>query len=567
MKTLNDKISITYNAPASTVDKYVEYYITETNREHAIFIGQVFVPKSTARQEIEIILNDILKSEVYKYNILDNWQSSSNFAPIKQYSVTVGNFTTNTPNIYLGYKYPFKNYSLDIMKTIDDAADNPQHLAMMLQGASYDIDDVASQSYQLYPRYPFIATDKLNVAQLFNMGDSYSDMHLSLEQNENMTLLGGFEAENYVQAISMSLNLLKNKAYKKNLVLSSDNYTKTVITGEKLWLVTCQGQNIYNTYELGQFASMIGYSSWYNENLYIQEPNVETIYYAVQTNDPEHDIQDAWEASGAEYTGAWLRFEEVTAILKAVGMCRSTLRMKRLTQEQLDKFLEFVISYFVDSTPEQIIADNRIVVGVPILFDTMSFNASYIVPNQAIEQVRKLYDKFALHTYNGMKFTDFFYTNSIDTDTRNGLLNTYSEKEVEIPIKIAEFDECPAKFYLQWYDRFGGVQCQPFDGKSTKKISYLTTNISNRYSEVRPAALTDTRTFELNTKWINEDKYPLYESIFVSPELKLYDTENDLTYRVIVTDKEFLEKTLANQKKAFNMSIKLEINTKENIIY
>lgn len=133
--------------------------------------------------------------------------------------------------------------------------------------------------------------------------------------------------------------------------------------------------------------------------------------------------------------------------------------------------------------------------------------------------------------------------------------------------KMFEFDKCPADFYVQWIDRFGGVQCQPFAGKETSKIQYDRTNVSNQYNEKRPFLFKHQSIFELNTSFINENLYPLYESLFVSPFIKLYDTKNDKSYFINITDKDFTEKTWKNQHKLFNLSIKAEEIIEKEIRY
>jgi hypothetical protein len=73
--------------------------------------------------------------------------------------------------------------------------------------------------------------------------------------------------------------------------------------------------------------------------------------------------------------------------------------------------------------------------------------------------------------------------------------------------------------------------------------------------------------WKLNTKWLNEDIYPMYESIFTSPYLLLYDTETDRSWNVILTDSEYKEKTFNTEKTLFNLEINVEANTKQNYIF
>lgn len=133
--------------------------------------------------------------------------------------------------------------------------------------------------------------------------------------------------------------------------------------------------------------------------------------------------------------------------------------------------------------------------------------------------------------------------------------------------KIADVDICPAKYYLKWSDRYIGWQVQGFDGKSTYKENFNTTNIQTYNGISHPINISITPSWEINTKWIDEDLYPHYESIFVSEKLVLYDVENDKSYDVIITDKTFTEKTFKNTKKQFNLTLNLQMSKNQNIIY
>jgi hypothetical protein len=59
----------------------------------------------------------------------------------------------------------------------------------------------------------------------------------------------------------------------------------------------------------------------------------------------------------------------------------------------------------------------------------------------------------------------------------------------------------------------------------------------------------------------------MYEAIFTSPYLLLYDTETDRAWNVILTDTNYKEKTFKTEKKLFNLEINVEANTKQNYIF
>ena len=132
---------------------------------------------------------------------------------------------------------------------------------------------------------------------------------------------------------------------------------------------------------------------------------------------------------------------------------------------------------------------------------------------------------------------------------------------------VAQIDNCYSRYYLQWQDRMGGFQSQPFNDKYTYSESFESETLTDYRGRKRLSNVGVTGKFKINTDWIKEDLYPYYESIFTSPVLFLYDTKEDKRYSVLVTDSEYTEKTYSNQKKLFNLTLNLEINNKQNIVY
>ena len=132
--------------------------------------------------------------------------------------------------------------------------------------------------------------------------------------------------------------------------------------------------------------------------------------------------------------------------------------------------------------------------------------------------------------------------------------------------RIAIIEACKSRYYLLWQDRFGSYQSQPFKGKieysenitNSEYVSY--TGERHKYNvQVQPK-------WKINSGWITEDLYPFYESIYVSPILKLYDTETETEYDVILNDN-YVEKKYENSKSMLNIQLNLESTEKQNITY
>ena len=132
--------------------------------------------------------------------------------------------------------------------------------------------------------------------------------------------------------------------------------------------------------------------------------------------------------------------------------------------------------------------------------------------------------------------------------------------------RIAIIEACKSRYYLLWQDRFGSYQSQPFKGKleysenitNSEYVSY--TGERHKYNvQVQPK-------WKINSGWIREDLYPFYESIYVSPILKLYDTETQAEYDVILNDN-YVEKKYENSKRMLNIQLNVEAIEKQNITY
>ena len=132
--------------------------------------------------------------------------------------------------------------------------------------------------------------------------------------------------------------------------------------------------------------------------------------------------------------------------------------------------------------------------------------------------------------------------------------------------RIAIIEACKSRYYLLWQDRFGSYQSQPFNGKmeysenitNSEYVSY--TGERQKYNvQVQPK-------WKINSGWITEDLYPFYESIYVSPILRLYDTETETEYDVILNDN-YVEKKYINSKSMLNLQLNLEATEKQNISY
>lgn len=132
---------------------------------------------------------------------------------------------------------------------------------------------------------------------------------------------------------------------------------------------------------------------------------------------------------------------------------------------------------------------------------------------------------------------------------------------------IAKFDN-QSRYFLKWRDRYGMPQIQPFAGTETKVNDYSTVQMIDYKNNTRTIGINVDSKMTLNSKWLNDNVYPIYEGIFVSPYLYLYDAKEDKLYDVHLLSKDFTYKTFRNQgNKMFNIQLEVQLNPIQNIIY
>lgn len=133
--------------------------------------------------------------------------------------------------------------------------------------------------------------------------------------------------------------------------------------------------------------------------------------------------------------------------------------------------------------------------------------------------------------------------------------------------KVAEIKSCKERYYLLWQDRYGSYQSQPFTGKMEYSEDITNDEILSYTGRRRKSNITVQPKWKLNSGWLKEQLFPFYESIYVSPILKLYDTKTGHEYDVILEDTPYVEKKYLNDKKLLSIELNLQATETQNIIY
>lgn len=151
-----------------------------------------------------------------------------------------------------------------------------------------------------------------------------------------------------------------------------------------------------------------------------------------------------------------------------------------------------------------------------------------------------------------------------DIDVYITWINDSNKREYK---EVAEINSCKERYYLLWQDRYGSYQSQPFKGKMEYSEDITNEEILSYTGRRRKSNVVIQPKWKLNSGWLKEQLFPLYESIYVSPILKLYDTKTQHEYDVILKDTPYVEKKYLNDKKLLSIELNLEATQTQNIIY
>lgn len=565
----NNKVTITLQTPE--VNKY--YYYTISFKNKPIYLGRYYL--LPGKTDITIYYNDIVNNYKYNNNLFDRatevnavYNIATTFT-ISVYDDIQRTDLIQTVNVYpfLNTSYPFKDFKAPFATPVESSSTKREICMPYLQGIEYASLTDETTELMLYPHYPAILTDKLSFGQVFNTGIDIHELILGIKDEEY-----NFDYESFLlvdQATDFYLTKKMsdfggNLGYTDGIYLSNDIWSTITTSGYKLFKVKID--NIYDDQdqELYWFILDWGYSDDYfkpYDETYIRKYSI-------------------YKPSTGRYYREYLAKVPVERLTEYMRLVTELRQYYTITLHEVNNKVDFCSTSALFRGVATVTDMNELLYNVygmdANFFRNKNSDFYWVVDGEETASV-EFNTPYAV--YDTALLTDIWNNNEaaltsdafmVDSQlfklSDKSATPTYKEDIDYKLMKLADIDICPAKYYLQWFDRFGGIQCQPFDGKSTPSISYNTAYITNFIEEKRIYDIGYTSKWELNTNWIDEKYYPLYESIFVSPYLKLYDTINDKAYNVIITDQSYTEKTFDNQRDLFNLTINLIENSEKHII-
>lgn len=533
--TLNDNIIVRFQFAAMEGDTNATYSIytfdenTGTYSSEPIFNGYVFIQEGQTYLDLD--LGDILADEKYNFNFLKvdeyynrivNANGRTN-GWYNRYKVVLdidgGSGLIIYPEVCLCHEYPTKDlFGTD--NKIPEIDSSEKYNFPFMQGYEYNS---GMPTFKLLPTYPYVLTDN------FGFGYTYYVTKENLNERQADSIyfaqgMGGIFLNRFTEA--------------------GFNY--------KYWELSEFLANVQPTYKNG----------WIKLPYFVKKTDTEYRTIDAEMNLPLYDYGKTIVVDGLTYnlfTGDGYSFYMSTlsniagnevfyieSIENPVILDEYHIKSET-TQVEHTNFL-----YAIDLELEAGYTD------VERLKDLEGFNA-YLKENWDSWSERKQ-DEFA-----GL-MDSMFQPYSYD-----GILNEVGYAYGALRGsngKIAKFETCLSDYYLMWVDRTGGIQCQPFKNVATMRLNYNDTTATNMRGYKRLIGQKNSLKWTINTDWINEELYPYYESIYTSPILVLYDVKNDKSFNVLVTDTEYVEKTMKNQAgKLFSLTLNIENNKEERHIW
>lgn len=526
MKSLSDDITLQVET-TGIPEGYVSTKIYANGI--GVFSGQAYIPGDNSSLAINI--NDIASQNRGKYDylkltddgvvtttpLIDDiygtilYQYRFNRGQIQRYGVQITKDSSNYSqyeDVLTGYDYPNKDLKPQYMDP------SISSLCRIMQGCDWVYDheeEIGNFQNLLLPHYPYVATNKYGMGlQLWTTGQPNVNRAYELEcEISNDVSLG-------------------------SLIFTSSNSTFITLN------------DLITGFNMGDIDK--------DTSIYLKLHGV--------SGDEFGDYDEGY----TYYPG----FVNISALMLNRYRTGETEPHSRVIRRDNREFRDWLSKY---------IEDAKIQLDIPVEYNTLySWNVNEITENPST-------NVYYTHTRNDEAATqaklDEFISYYEEVTVAIMLDYTYkvrpvfstSTSTVEVPDKyygncpVAIFDKCYSRYYLAWMDRYGDVQSQAFDGKPEYTEKIENSEIQDYKLRRRIAQKQIQPVWKLNTKWLSEDIYPMYEAIYTSPYLLLYDTQTNRSWNVILTDTNYKEKTYKTEKSLFNLEITLEANKKQNYIF
>ena len=501
---------------------------TVTDNPHIIFKGNVYITqKDITAGYKEMYITDLVATRKWDgdYTALFVWSNAFPIPLYNEYYIvmkvnSISTVTSDTAEVYFHYRYP--NGSTDMIPTCETHDSGLLGWNNLLLQGNKRSQDIIEHQTPLIPHIPYIENYGFVFPLVFNWSNPY-------EETQNLDAEGSLEyTSQYPYLITP-----KFPTYICNLNLGEFVQQTQIIPATRTEDITITPFN---------------QGSW--------------SYWDYDSSDSTFTLPDDFVTTNLFEITAYIGMSNMTDYNSIIynghvyeGMMGVTVFLPANICEQVKDDIAngLHVDYFTIQVRTNYQGQDAVfkVDLTPVSDDLMSNLNSW-----------ELYFNYLRHN---------LLQNKYHYEMAASVTITGEEKPAYISMQgqtVAIFDECPAKYYVLWQDRGGAFQCQPFIRTDTYSEG-IKRNTWNMWDGTQRHASIDVQPkWKLNTGWIDEKLMPYYESLYVSNNIELWDTERQERISCVLKDSSFTEKTFKNQgRKLFNIEIELNQSKTQNIIY
>lgn len=511
----------------------IEYYIMNSD-DSVIQDAQYTTVSGYWQRHLQIEINDTVTPDTKRgyFDLYLYYGQNGDNTFVNPYPSLVTPFESANVNVRVFLNEQFLDYGTDLVEIPEGAT---------VSNNIITFSDLTSGPYNIHLQ----DSDGINLQSV----QSYGGFRMNLNPYENASkiVISDIVNDKPLKTISIVDTAAFNGLNTISLVWSITNNGTTLQINKNCW----EGWIYFTISAKGKEEVKIT-----TPTLNVEEYNPNGYYYNYQTIVPEKGFIDFSNSDGYDsysdntiklpFSKADIDNNEYAGTEKMTIFIQDKLNNVRATYKQTDLYVGTKI---IDGFGIFRASDLKIIIY--IYNDNCDDYSSKIEMNFNMDDYIYGFE----YTVDGYDFT----INKLMTATSNNIYTSFP---------VAKIDYCPARYYLQWRDRYGSMQMQPFNPTINYKQDFSRLETKN-YRETRKLSnLSIQPKWTLNTGFLNDYKYPYYESLLVSPWIKLYDTQEDCVYDVIIKTTDYTEKTYLNQDaNLFNLEIEVEQTDKQNILY
>lgn len=511
----------------------IEYYIMNSD-DSVIQDAQYTTVSGYWQRHLQIEINDTVTPDTKRgyFDLYLYYGQNGDNTFVNPYPSLVTPFESANVNVRVFLNEQFLDYGTDLVEIPEGAT---------VSNNIITFSDLTSGPYNIHLQ----DSDGINLQSV----QSYGGFRMNLNPYENASkiVISDIVNDKPLKTISIVDTAAFNGLNTIALIWSITNNGTTLQINKNCW----EGWIYFTISAKGKEEVKIT-----TPTLNVEEYNPNGYYYNYQTIVPEKGFIDFSNSDGYDsysdntiklpFSKADIDNNEYAGTEKMTIFIQDKLNNVRATYKQTDLYVGTKI---IDGFGIFRASDLKIIIY--IYNDNCDDYSSKIEMNFNMDDYIYGFE----YTVDGYDFT----INKLMTATSNNIYTSFP---------VAKIDYCPARYYLQWRDRYGSMQMQPFNPTINYKQDFSRLETKN-YRETRKLSnLSIQPKWTLNTGFLNDYKYPYYESLLVSPWIKLYDTQEDCVYDVIIKTTDYTEKTYLNQDaNLFNLEIEVEQTDKQNILY